>query len=284
MKILDDQLCADDGTPVTFRRSVNQGRAGQEVVIAPTLLVMHFTAGNGLDGAVTWFCDPAAQASAHIVIGRDGAVVQCVKFNRRAWHAGSGSWRGRSDINSWSIGIEMVNWGKLKRVGNTWRTWTQAPYAGHVGDPNTDVLEAPHRNAPDEGILGWPTYTEAQVAKAIEVAQLIIQRYGIVEVIGHEDFRTDKTDPGPAFPLASFRSRVLGRDEGSIQFMITTDIVNIRTGPGTTNAKLPESPLSKDQTVQVRSANGDWRFVDVTLASGQQVTGWVHANYLKPLA
>lgn len=287
MRIVDHRLCEDDGTPVSFTRSPNQGRGGQDIEITPSLLVMHFTAGGSLDGAVTWFSNPTAQSSAHVVIGRDGKVEQCVLFNRRAWHAGSGTWQGRSDINSWSIGIEMVNWGKLKKVGSTWRTWTQAAYAGHTGDPAIDILEAPHRNSPNEGTLGWPTYSEAQIAKAIEVAQAVVAQYGIGEVIGHEDFRTDKTDPGPAFPLASFRSRVLGREhdgvQPAVQRMITTDSVNIRDGAGTMHAKKQGGPLQQGQVVEVRGADGDWRFVNVLLASGNQLTGWVHGNYLRPV-
>jgi N-acetylmuramoyl-L-alanine amidase len=286
IKIVNHALCQDDGTPVPFTRTPNQGRGGQDVEITPSLLVMHFTAGGGLAGAVSWFSNPAAQASAHIVIGRDGEVAQCALFNRRAWHAGGGTWRGRSDINSWSIGIEMVNWGKLKKVGTTWRTWTQATYAGHVGDPTVDVLEAPHRNAPGEGILGWPTYTDAQLTKAIEVAHVIVAQYGITEIIGHEDFRTDKTDPGPAFPLGSFRSRVLGREEGGPQpivTMVTTDVVNIREGAGTTFPKKQGGPLPKGQPVEVKGTDGDWRFVHLVLASGNQLTGWVHSNYLQAI-
>lgn len=285
MKIVNHRLCADDGTQVPFTRTPNQGRGGQDVAIVPTLLVMHFTAGPSLGGAVDWFSNPSAQASAHLVIGRDGSVVQCAELNRRAWHAGAGTWRGRGDINSWSIGIEMVNWGKLVRVGTTWRTWTQAVYAGHTGDPTIDVLEAPHRNLPGAGNLGWPTYSEAQFAKALEVAQAVVAAYGITEVIGHEDFRTDKTDPGPAFPLASFRSRVLGRDgdvaPAEAPRMVTTAVLNIRSGAGTGHAPVPGSPLPLGQAVEVTGAQDAWRQVTAILANGNRLSGWVHGDYLR---
>ena len=54
-------------------------------------------------------CDPAAEVSAHYVIGEDGTFWQLVEEANRAWHAGVGAWRGESDINSRSIGIELVN-------------------------------------------------------------------------------------------------------------------------------------------------------------------------------
>ena len=47
------------------------------------------------------------QVSSHLLIRRDGGVVQFVPFGRRAWHAGDSSFRGRSTCNDYSIGIEL---------------------------------------------------------------------------------------------------------------------------------------------------------------------------------
>lgn len=63
-------------------------------------IVLHNTAG-AFDGAVSWLCNPAAQASAHLVIGRKGQTACLVDFPKRAWHAGSSEW------NACSIGIEL---------------------------------------------------------------------------------------------------------------------------------------------------------------------------------
>ncbi|WP_371930803.1 N-acetylmuramoyl-L-alanine amidase [Paracoccus spongiarum] len=54
-------------------------------------------------------CDPGAEVSAHWLIDEDGATEALVPEDRRAWHAGAGSWQGREDVNSRSIGIELVN-------------------------------------------------------------------------------------------------------------------------------------------------------------------------------
>ena len=54
-------------------------------------------------------CDPAAEVSAHWLLLEDGTAEALVAEDRRAWHAGAGSWRGRGDVNSHSIGIEIVN-------------------------------------------------------------------------------------------------------------------------------------------------------------------------------
>jgi N-acetyl-anhydromuramoyl-L-alanine amidase len=47
------------------------------------------------------------RVSAHFVLRRDGGLLQFVSCDRRAWHAGVSSWRGRPDCNDWSVGIEL---------------------------------------------------------------------------------------------------------------------------------------------------------------------------------
>jgi N-acetyl-anhydromuramoyl-L-alanine amidase len=49
----------------------------------------------------------ALRVSAHVLVRRDGGLVQYVPFQRRAWHAGASSWRGRAHCNDFSIGIEL---------------------------------------------------------------------------------------------------------------------------------------------------------------------------------
>lgn len=78
----------------------------------PELVVIHFTEMASAEAALTRLSDPAAEVSAHYVIGRDGRVWQMVDEAHRAWHAGAGEWRGRGDVNSRSIGIELDNDGR----------------------------------------------------------------------------------------------------------------------------------------------------------------------------
>lgn len=47
------------------------------------------------------------QVSAHLLIRRDGEIIQYVPFNRRAWHAGVSNYQGRENCNNFSIGIEL---------------------------------------------------------------------------------------------------------------------------------------------------------------------------------
>lgn len=77
--------------------------------LKPRLVVLHYTGMASGRAAFDRLCDPAAEVSAHYLIGRDGAAVQLVPEEMRAWHAGAGSWGGMDDINSRSIGIEIDN-------------------------------------------------------------------------------------------------------------------------------------------------------------------------------
>jgi N-acetylmuramoyl-L-alanine amidase len=77
--------------------------------LRPELVVLHYTAMTEAEAARRVLCDPAREVSAHWLIARDGTVTALVDEERRAWHAGAGSWAGRSDVNSRSIGIELDN-------------------------------------------------------------------------------------------------------------------------------------------------------------------------------
>lgn len=92
---------------VLWHPSPNVGarRAGASV----ELIVLHFTDMDSAEAALERLCDPASEVSAHYLIGRDGRAWQVASDGDRAWHAGAGSWGGRGDVNSRSIGIELDN-------------------------------------------------------------------------------------------------------------------------------------------------------------------------------
>jgi N-acetyl-anhydromuramyl-L-alanine amidase AmpD len=73
-------------------------------------IVLHATVLNTLQEVVDRFADPESQVSAHYTVDRDGTVVQHVTEDQRAWHAGQSKMKdGRSGVNDFSIGIELVN-------------------------------------------------------------------------------------------------------------------------------------------------------------------------------
>ena len=79
--------------------------------LVPHLIVLHYTGMRGAADALARLCCPEAQVSAHYLIDLDGTAVQMVREAARAWHAGAGEWAGQADINSRSIGVELVNTG-----------------------------------------------------------------------------------------------------------------------------------------------------------------------------
>ena len=200
MKIRNHRVEAEADDHVTFQRSPNQSSP-----ITPIYLLMHYTAGTTLDGAVSWFLNPAAQASSHLLIGRDGAIVQMVAFNKKAWHAGASAWGNLQGMNQYAIGIELVNAGKLcKRGDGKWENWAK----NVIAESDVTVATHAHETTP----TGWHEYTEAQISAALQLASLLHANYHFTDVLGHEDVSPGrKTDPGPLFPMNSFRSRVLGR-------------------------------------------------------------------------
>lgn len=271
MKIRRNLLHADDGTQCAFQRSPNQGGR-----LSPRYLVMHYTAGANADSAIAHMLKPTAKVSAHLVIARDGTMTQLVPFNKIAWHAGQSRWHGLVGLNRHAIGIELDNAGKLKMQGGEWRSWFGRTYA------EPDVAVATHMH--DDVERGWHIYSEAQLTAATGAAQAIVAHYGLADVLGHDDIAPNrKFDPGPAFPMESFRASVTGRDNDAPLAFTTRSQLNIRSGPGTGRDKLRPEPLDKGQRLLVLSRHGSWCQVEVIDDDDQpDLTGWVHGDYIEP--
>lgn len=187
---------------VPFRASPNMGGR-----IEPSLIVVHDTAGR-LDkgGTVSWFCDPKARVSAHVVVERDGAVTQVVPFDRAAWHAGKSSWKGRASCNGFAIGIEIVNPGKLTRVGSAARAWFGEGY---------DIASCVEIGTTAHGHGWWLAYTDAQIATVRALIEALAAHYPtITDVAAHWEISPGrKVDTGPNFPLSDMKALISGRWE-----------------------------------------------------------------------
>jgi N-acetylmuramoyl-L-alanine amidase len=180
-----------------FIESPNRGATF--VPSSPTLIVEHYTAGPSLDGTVRSFSDPERKASSQLVIDRDGTIVQMVDLNRVAWHAGESSWQNMPHVNLYSIGIEHVNAGLLKKVGSKYVAW----WGGVIPDKEVTIIDG----AP------WHAYTQQQLAASLEVQKVLIGTYKtITDIVAHSDIAPGrKIDTGPAFPLSNFRGILFGR-------------------------------------------------------------------------
>lgn len=270
MEIRNHLLYASSG--ISFSYSQTPNRNG---LYDPKYLVLHYTAATTMASTINWFQYPHAQASAHLLVGRDGAVHQFAPFNVVTWHAGRSSWRGLSGLNRHAIGIEMVNGGRLVQKGGQWFCPIDKRPV-----PAEDVLMAVHKN---EGrTAAWHEYTEPQLEVCLEIASLLVSTYNLQDVLGHDDISPlRKSDPGPAFPMSSFRARAMGRRDETLDEYVTATNLNIRSGPGAGYALLSE-PLPAGTRVLSLKQEGNWAFVEVLdVVHGQMdLEGWVARKYL----
>lgn len=197
---IDDHLISGDG--VTQRPDRHLGR-----VITPEVLLIHYTASTSGPATVKFFENDSA--SVHFVVDVDGSIVQMVPCNMRAGHAGKSEWRGRSDVNEFSIGVEIVNPGPLLADGKTLvidrMTDGKIRYGARPWIGGT--IEARHKN-PACPYRFWCTYTAAQIATVVELANLLVPHYGLREIVGHDDVAPNrKIDPGPAWPMQWLREQ-----------------------------------------------------------------------------
>jgi len=95
-----------NGKPVSYRATPN--RKG---IYTPQYLIIHYTGDSKPSQTINWFLNPKAEASAHLLIDRDGLITQFAPFNVITWHAGKSEWLGLKNLNSYSIGIELTNLG-----------------------------------------------------------------------------------------------------------------------------------------------------------------------------
>lgn len=268
MKITNNKLTGDQ---TEFQPSPNHGAAFKAP--GPDTLVIHFTAGASLDSSVRSLSDPASKASAHVVVGRDGKIVQLVPFDTVAWHAGVSSFQGRTGFNRFSIGIEIDNAGRLTQTASgDFVTWFMKPIAG------TDAVQAVHRN--ESIATWWHAYTETQIDKIFELCALLVRTYAIKLIVGHEEITPGrKTDPGPAFPLDRLRDRLLGthrNEEGSADLaagMVSASLLNARAEPSTSAAVL--GTLPRGTPVQIVESRKGWLRIVSPMAA------WLKEDHVK---
>lgn len=139
-----------------------------------SILLLHYTGMKSGADAIKRLCDPEAKVSAHYVVEEDGCVHQLVEEDKRAWHAGKSYWREETDINTVSIGIEIVN-------------------PGHE--------------------FGYRAFPSAQISAVLKLSQDIIVRHNIISenVLAHSDVApARKEDPGELFPWAYLAAEGVG--------------------------------------------------------------------------
>ena len=132
--------------------------------LRPDSIILHYTGMPTAESALTLLRDPASEVSAHYFVWENGDIAQLVREDKRAWHAGAGSWGGQTDLNSASLGVEIVN-------------------PGHAG--------------------GSPPFPPRQIEAVVALCRDMAARWAIrpERVLAHSDIApARKQDPGEAFP------------------------------------------------------------------------------------
>ena len=146
------------------------------------ILVLHYTGMQSGEAALERLCDPKSSVSSHYLIEEDGRIFRLVDEDKRAWHAGLGIWQDCCDVNSHSIGIEIVN-------------------PGHE--------------------FGYRPFPEIQIRSVIDLTQDILARHYIPasRVIAHSDMAPNrKEDPGELFPWHHLAENGIGLWPGHQDF------------------------------------------------------------------
>ncbi len=207
-------------------------------IITPKFVIVHYTAGGTLNSSYNALKN--RELSAHLLLDRDGKVVQMVDFNRRALHAGESTWRGLKWLNSHAIGIEVCNYGWLLKRGDG--KFQRPPKLGAtpVFEPD-EVIVADHKNG-DPKQAGWEIYPEAQFTALNSICEALLAAYpSIIDIVGHDDVSpARKQDPGPAMAMDMLQTLLDARDpdrddEFELYSVTAKSGLNMRTGPGTGN-------------------------------------------------
>lgn len=275
MKIVNGIL---QGVP--FIESPNQGG-----VITPKFITIHYTAGFTAASAISTLTNPASKTSAQFVVDRDGSITQLVSCERRAWHAGPSKFMGYKDMNTYSVGIELVNPGYFRPgPGGALLDWQKKPVPNGVAQGYTDFVKQSHARV-GGGELWWPTYPAAQLEATKKLVETICAEYDILGLNSHEEIDTRgwKTDPGPAFPIGEFKAmcdRFEGRASGTPSASkvgvayVNVDGLNARTAPnGTIRTVLP-----RNTELVVLEDTGDWIKV---IAQGVAQPVWVADKFVR---
>lgn len=147
----------------------------RDPAIPLSYIVLHYTGMDTAEAALLRLCDPASKVSAHYVIDETGRLYHLVDNGRRAWHAGQSFWKGMTDINSASIGIELANPG--------------------------------HQH-------GYRSFFPAQLIVLKQIVRELIAKYGLDPatcLLAHSDVAPGrKEDPGELFPWEALAKDGLG--------------------------------------------------------------------------
>ncbi|RIK28744.1 MAG: hypothetical protein DCC56_15095 [Anaerolineae bacterium] len=251
----------------------------------PKYIIMHFTTGTRVESTISHFKNPAAGVATHLLIGRDGRVIQFLPFNVPANHTGYSWWEGERSLNRFSIGIEMDNVGPVSFINGKWRRKS-------VIFEEDEIEKAVHWK--ELGMRAWEKFPPVQVEVARKIVRALLERYkdSVVDILGHDQVNIiNRLDPGPAFHLEDFRMSLMGRAEPKMQIFVLNQPAPMYANadgstPNVENSE-PDGFLPEGSMVIVSNkTHGNLVKVTVTSSPGgglfKKRTGWIEAFAIEP--
>jgi N-acetyl-anhydromuramyl-L-alanine amidase AmpD len=251
----------------------------------PRFVVIHFTTGTDPKSIVHTFQNPDEGVCTHLLVARNGHVIQFVPFDKVAFHCGLSAWESVRHLNQFAIGIEVDNAGYLdqtrkgfKRKGKT-IPQEQVEFKKHWKED--------HKNRP------WQTFSEDQVRVVSDLVKALIKKYPTIkEIVGHDMVNlVNRLDPGPFYPLGELREAILGSPQPVIQHYQTLPaecpiFVNIGGRPPFAVPHPDHGELAKNSKVRVRNEHvyEHWSLVIVKQTSSRGLRdkeGWVLSDSIE---
>jgi N-acetylmuramoyl-L-alanine amidase len=274
--------------------------------IIPKYLIIHYTAGDTAKGAINWFKETPKgknpdKICAHIVIDLDGTIIQMAPFNTRCNHAGYSNWDGKTGMNEYSIGIEIVNAGYCEKLedGSFRRKISDDQlkyntYPASFGTNKIIKLKHKHKFWKSKDNQYWFKFAPEQIEAICNLSKLLFETYGLTFVVGHDDISVArKPDPGPAFPWDEFKQNIFGKTNqtGNVFLVQSKDgFANFRAKADITGTFIRE--LKNGYEVGLIDTFGSWSKVylvndinDVTKKMDGKnhsikIEGWIHSSLL----
>lgn len=271
--IQNHRLFTSDGRQYQYVPAHPKKFAANHKVVGPKYLIIHTTDAISVESTIHTFTGEKGDAAAHLVIGRDGRVVQFVDFDTVAFHCGTSYWEQDFDLNRSSIGIEVDNAGFLSRSDGVWKWKTTII-------PDEEVTEIRHWK--ENGKRGWQQFTDVQIKVLREIVQALKERYGFEIVLGHDVINlTNRADPGPLFPMQEFQELVGGEPGVLVEVYETSAEAKVYKN---TDQRPPDlahprhsGRLPVKTKVLILDHNDDWTRVKVKSETGpfRNTEGWI---------
>lgn len=248
----------------------------------PRFLIMHITTGIKMSSTINHFKRRHTYVSTHLLVGRDGRVVQFLPFDAIAYHAGESFWDGKENLNFNSIGMEIDNVGPLWPKDNT--QWEKS---GQI-IPLEDTELVRHWKSRTE--RRWHKFRRDQLVVARKIAFEILKKYKMEDILSHDAVNLmNRMDPGPLFPIQEWREEFFGRKYPLAEVWETKKDTafyeNLDYKPPKPKRREKEEFLGFNTTIQVLEKRGKVTLVQVRERQGNGSTGWgwILSRYVKPL-